>query len=306
MPQKDYDVFLKSLKQWIADNQDDYYEFEGMMDNAPSEGYNSILMRALTILPKFQNMVQSKCNATTEIEIDDIVEVARDAGLGKLLVGCIQSPEQHNQTDNFIPAMLAWLYFGRSWEGMVERGEAILKLPTTNVFQKLYTTFGLKMIVRSSIKNGFRTKNDWSKYYELRKSIETDDILGSALSGNTVMKLGRKSSAVKPIIEFISDDLTTRQKQTLVKRIVAYIKDHKEDTARHIATMITALEHHEYLGDYTNRNLYESIKAELKVNIGSENLINAYLNLNNNEKNLKSEEIMVAQMIFDLKSDKKK
>ncbi|MFR9592570.1 MAG: DUF6043 family protein [Rikenellaceae bacterium] len=306
MPQKDYDVFLKSLKQWIADNQDDYCEFEGMMDNAPSEGYNSILMRALTILPKFQNMVQSKCNATTEIEIDDIVEAARNAGLGKLLVGCIQSPEQHNQTDNFIPAMLAWLYFGRSWEGMVERGEAILKLPTTNVFQKLYTTLGLKMIVRSSIKNGMRTKNDWSKYYELRKSIETDDVLGSALSGNTVMKLGRKSSAVKPIIEFISDDLTTRQKQTLVKRIVAYIKGHKEDTARHTATMVAALEHHEYLGNYTNRNFYESIKAELKVNIGSENLINAYLNPNNNEKNLKSEEIMVAQMIFDLKSDKKK
>ncbi len=302
MPQKEYDAFLASLKQWITDNQDDYYEFEGMMDNAPSEGYNSIFMRALPILPKFQNMVQSKCNATTEIEIDDIVAVARDAGLGKLLVGCISSPEQHNQTDNFIPAMLAWLYFGRSWEGMVERGEAILKLPTTNMFQRLFTSFGIKMVIKASIKNGLRTKNDWAKYYELRKSIETDDVLGSALGGNTVKKLGRKSSEIKPIIEFLSDTLTTRQKQTLVKLIETYLKDHSVERARHVATMIYMLEHRQYLKSYTKRSFYESIKAEFDIEIGSETLINNYLNPRNIDKNIKEQEIMVAEKHFTLKN----
>lgn len=308
MPQKDYDLFLQSLKQWIKDNQDDYYEFEDMMDNAPSEGYNSILMRAMTILPKLKNMVQRKCNTntTTQIDLDDIVEMARAEGLADILVGCIDSPKNYNQQDNFITAMLAWLYFGRSWEGMVERGEAILKLPTTNIFQRLYTSFGIKMIIKSSIKNDFRTKSDWAKYHELRKSIETDDVLGSALGGDSAKKLGRKSSEVKPIIEFISDTLTTRQKQSLVKKIIAYIKDHRTDTARHIATMITALEHHKYLKCYTNRNLYESIKAELGINIGSENLINSYLNINNEEKNLKLDEISVAIILFDMKSNKEK
>ncbi|MFI3265220.1 MAG: DUF6043 family protein [Rikenellaceae bacterium] len=298
MPQKEYDAFLASLKQWITDNQDDFDEFEEMMANEPEQGYFSILQQSITYLPALKKMAAKKLNSKDEVEISDIVKVAEESGLAQRLLATFK-----NKGDiPFIPAMLSWLYYGRSFEGMVENGEKIIDSPNTSWLERLKCLAMIKILIWNSKKLKIRTQEDWDDYYKLRKVVGDTKSLDWAMEKAATKKVGRKSSEIKPIIEFLSDTLTTRQKQTLVKLIETYLKDHSVEIARHVATMIYMLEHRQHLRSYTKRSFYESIKAEFDIEIGSETLINNYLNPKNVDKNIKEQEIMVAEKHFTLKN----
>ena len=86
MPQKDYDVFLKSLKQWIADNQEDFDEFEEMMANEPEQGYFSILQQSTSYLPTLKKMAAKKLNSPDNVELSDIINAAKESGLAEKLL----------------------------------------------------------------------------------------------------------------------------------------------------------------------------------------------------------------------------
>lgn len=301
MPQKDYDAFLKSLKQWVADNQKDYDDFEEMMANEPEQGYYSIIQRTVTYFPALKKMASKKLNSPEEVELSDVIAAAEESGLEAKLIATFDKKEYVP----FIPALLCWLHLGRSFEGMVEFGEKIIEDPQTSKLEKLKTLMMLKLLIWHSKKLKIRTQEDWDNYYKLRKVIGDTSNLDWAMEKAATKKVGRKPAEVKPIIEFLSDSLTGRQKSRLLNSISDYIKVSEVDTARYVATMITALKEFQYVKPFVNKSFYDSIRAEFDVNIGSDTLINNYLNPNNSVKNLKKEEIEVARTLFDLKVAKR-
>lgn len=301
MPQKEYDVFLKSLKQWIADNQEDFDEFEEMMANEPEQGYFSILQQSTTYLPTLKKMAAKKLNSPDDIELSDIINAAEESGLAQKLLATFKNKGEIP----FIPAMLCWLYYGRSFEGMVEFGEKTIDNPQTSWLERIKTLSMIKMLIWYSKKLRIRTAEDWDEYYKLRKVVGETKSLDWAMDRAATNKSGRKPAEVKSIIEFLSDSLTSRQKNRLLDSISDYIDDSKVDAARYVATMITVLKEFQYVKPFVNKSFYDSIRAEFDVNIGSDTLINNYLNPNNSVKNLKKEEIEVAKTLFDLKITKR-
>lgn len=287
MSQQKYNAFLQSLKQWITDNQADFDEFEAMMANEPEQGYFSILQQSAIYLPMLKGMAAKKLNSKDDVELSDVIKEAETSELAKKLLATFD-----NKKDiPFIPAMLCWLYCGRSFEGMIEFGEKIIDNPQTSWLERIKTLSMIKIVIWFSKTLKIRTSQDWEEYYRLRKVFGDTKSLDWAMERDEQSNMGRRVTSAKPIIEFVSDKFNQRQKQSIVKMVADYMGDNTVDVARHVATMITALEYHKYFKSYTKRSLYESLKAELNVNIGSETLINDYLNSNNYDKNLKETEI---------------
>jgi len=274
MGQQEYDAFKEQLKQWIADNQEDYNEFEDMMNELPDEGYDSIVSRSAKLISQFKGMVQSKCNTAENLDLSDIIEVAQSEGLAEKLLG-----EFHRKdSDNFIPAMLCWLYFGRSWEGMVEHGEDILKRPSTNWFQKIYISFGLKMLVKTSIINEFRTQEDWNKYKRLRSIINGENIVDWAIENSDDGNLKTLTlDIIKPQGKFALM-LITRDDQRIIllERIKNYLNTSAKGKA--VALMILALQQLNYLPKIqSDRAVFDAMRAEFSKDIGSNTAIYRFL-----------------------------
>ena len=90
--------------------------------------------------------------------------------------------EFHN-TDrkSIVPAMLAWLYFGRSYECMVEHGESLIHNSKTNRVHRWILSLLVKNIIHKSISSGERTKKDWEDFRLYKYSLSTDTVVESAL-----------------------------------------------------------------------------------------------------------------------------
>ncbi|MFR9634028.1 MAG: DUF6043 family protein [Rikenellaceae bacterium] len=295
MSKHDYDKFKAQLKRWMEENEAVYTSFEKMMSELPNEGYNAIMNRAIVLLPRFQAMVKRTMNnSTTEIELSDIVEMAQSEGLAQKLLAELNN----EKSDRFVASMLAWLYLGRSWEGMIEQGEAILKRPDISWFHRIFVSLTIKMVIKASIKNGFRTKEDWDQYHKLRKVIESGEVLEWAITKDSEQTPNLSTVKPQAMIFYLSERLDEEQKDELLKRINLYLNDHPTNTSRFVATMLTALDDLRYLKSYLKGDIYKIIREEFCPNIGSDSLINHYLNPNNETKNLKNDELEEAHRIF--------
>lgn len=67
--------------------------------------------------------------------------------------------------------MLAWLYFGNSWELMVSYNEEIIQDKESGFFNRLIARAMIYFIIRRSIQNEHRTRQDWDKFRKIQKSM---------------------------------------------------------------------------------------------------------------------------------------
>jgi hypothetical protein len=78
--------------------------------------------------------------------------------------------------------MLAWLYFGRSFENIVKRGEYLLNNSQTSRFYKSVISKTIKLIIGQSKKLALRTEQNWIEYQNLQTAINDNSVLEWALS----------------------------------------------------------------------------------------------------------------------------
>lgn len=130
MGQQEYDAFRERMKQWMLDNADAYDEFEEMMNSQSDVGYQRIMGHAIALVPKYGKAISKKINSSYVGDTLDIEELFSAENLGIKLVGQFEK-------NSIASAMICWLFFGRSFENMVERGEEIISSTGTNRFQKI-------------------------------------------------------------------------------------------------------------------------------------------------------------------------
>lgn len=67
--------------------------------------------------------------------------------------------------------MLAWLYFGNSWETMVSYNEEMIQDKNVSFSHRMKARFMVFVAIRMSIINEHRTKEDWRQFRKIQKSI---------------------------------------------------------------------------------------------------------------------------------------
>ena len=150
------------------------------------------------------------------------------------------------------PLVLSWLYYGKSFEAMVSMIEKQMKNPKADnadrlgcslVVQmknpkadnadRLGCSLVVKQIINVSIRNGFRTRADWDRYFAMNNAIEKGHVGEWALQTITAdMETDEESR----------DTITTRTEDSVrgpVVQRVAGKHENKEVVLHHIRDFIS-------------------------------------------------------------------
>ena len=259
------------MKQWMLDNSDIYDEFEEMMNSQSDVGVQQIMAQAMMLVPEYGRLISKKINSGSADDAADIEAAFTDSNLAEELVS------QFGKAST-VPAMICWLFFGRSFETMVENLERIVKDPTQNQSDKLFATQTIKLVIEQSIVSGIRTAEDWGKYSNLRNITDSNNALEWALNNieepdeeATPLHRPEQVSALESMIL-----LDGEKKKMLLDKIGEYINTGVK--GKRVAFMILALRGLGYLPDITSdRQLFVALKNHFNTYIGSDKSIYAYL-----------------------------
>ncbi len=204
----------------------------------------------------------------------DIEKLFADVNIGATLIA--QFDDENKET--VMPSIICWLFFGRSFENMVERGEEIINNPNINRFQSFLIARTTKILIKRSISLGLRTRQDWDEYYELKKIIDSNQIGEWALnnledSGEETTPLNRPEGAFALEGMILLD---SEKKNILIGKIGEYLNTGVK--GKRVAFMILALRSLGYLPTLnSDKKLFEALKKHFNTYIGSDKSIYAYL-----------------------------
>lgn len=276
MKEQKQDILKTHLKKWVLENADTYDAFEKMMNEQSTEGYQQIMLTAISYFPKYQKLIEKKIHSKDSDDFSNIENFLTEEQIGdKFLKQLHLNDDKAN-----LLAMLSWLYFGRSFENMVERGEELLENSQTNRFYKSLISNTIKLLIKKSKELGLRTEQDWIDYRSLQAAIKDEAVLDWALSEETTLSKKAELKTLQKKSSDISLDemilLSDEEKNKLLLKIKEYLETGA--IGKRIALMILALRQLGYLpATTTNRQLFSAIKDAFNIYIGSDKSIYQYL-----------------------------
>ena len=149
--------------------------------------------------------------------------------------------------------MLAWLYYGRSYECMVEQGEELTQRKDIPKLYKWLISGMVKFIIRKSITNGMRSKEDWQVFRKQQKAIEENTLVEWAIEEDedtdeedtdTLSEEQPKTAGRKADTRTLSELLIERH-AILIERIGTRLKTHATETD--IARLFIALVEYRFM-----------------------------------------------------------
>ena len=124
------------------------------------------------------------------------------------------------------PLVLSWLYYGKSFEAMVSMIEKQMKNPKADNADRQGCSLVVKQIINVSIRNGFRTRADWDRYFAMNSAIEKGYVGEWALQTITAdMETDEESR----------DTITTRAEDSVREPVVQRVAGKKKIQERPLA-----------------------------------------------------------------------
>ena len=74
------------------------------------------------------------------------------------------------------PLVLSWMYYGKSFEAMVDMVSRQAGHPKAGNAERMGCSIVVRQIIEVSIKNGFRTQEDWDRHFAMKSAIEKGGI----------------------------------------------------------------------------------------------------------------------------------
>lgn len=125
MGQAEYEAFKAKLREWMETHPEEYAAFEESMNTRDMAGCQAVLLQAIALIPQYRKLAAAKANEGLFDHVDEIEQAAQDNDLARKLIGECEQPVAGSP----VPAMLCWLYFGKSFERMVEHCEELRRSP---------------------------------------------------------------------------------------------------------------------------------------------------------------------------------
>ena len=282
MAQQDFNNFKLRLQEWKETHSEEYDMFEEEMNSRDAVGYQKIMGLAVTLVPAYQKLIKQKANLGTFDDISDIENLFKENKLAQTLINEFENSDKNS----IVPAMLYWLYFGQSFERMVEKGEELRKTPNISYLNKFFIKSTIDFLRNKSIKLGLRTKADWEKHHRLMKEVDNNEALKLEIDSKIDIPVSKPKNNKELTLEdmIMLDD---EKKEILLTKIGDYIRQGTK--GKRIAWMILALRQLGYLPNKTyDRRLFNAIRDKFGLEIGSDKGIYNYLD-NRTAKDDKSE-----------------
>ena len=217
--------FLLEIKKWKESHIEQYDLFEEYMNRKDNAGYDKIFQLATSVIPKYKSAISRKLNQGFFEDISDFNILFSESNVAEFLVSNFQKIPKNS----IIPAMLAWLYFGKSFERMVERGLEMRKKQTLSYVEKQFIVSIMKQIIEFSISSGLRIKSDWENHFQQLQLADGNNLESWLIQDSIDEKknVGRKPD-------------TQELPKHLLEKIGKYLENNKSEN--HLAYLKIALE----------------------------------------------------------------
>jgi hypothetical protein len=194
-----YEQFKADILQWKDMHREEYRRFAKMMADGNEMQYLAVCRAIFKQLPGIRReWQQSWCDDSTDsfrniglhfkenAVPEQIVELYRkqreeDAApppttfWSRMKYIFRQSVRKRCVTLS-APLVLSWLYYGKSFEAMVDMVSRQAGHPKAGNAERMGCSIVVKQIIEVSIKNGFRTQEDWDKHFAMKDAIEKGSI----------------------------------------------------------------------------------------------------------------------------------
>ncbi len=168
MGQQEYDNFKRLIKEWLDNHPDEYADFVEEMNDKKFKGFFKVFKIATKLAPKYKEAARKRIGDDRTPDFEELENILLHSDLAEKIVNEFHNPNKKS----IVPAMLAWLYYGRSYECMVEQGEELTQRKDIPKLYKWLISGMVKFIIRKSITNGMRSKEDWQVFRKQQKAIE--------------------------------------------------------------------------------------------------------------------------------------
>ena len=173
MGQQEYDNFKRLIKEWLDSHPNEYADFVEEMNDKKFKGFFKVFNVATRLVPKYRQVADKRISDERNPDFEKLENILLESNLAEKIVSEFHNPNKRS----IVPAMLAWLYYGRSYECMVEQGEELTKRKDIGKLYKWLVSCMVKFIIRKSITTGMRTKEDWLNFRKQQKAIEENTLI---------------------------------------------------------------------------------------------------------------------------------
>ena len=194
-----YEQFKADILQWKDAHREEYRRFAKMMADGNEVQYLAVCRAIFRQLPGIKKEWQmSWCDDSTDgfrnIDLHfkenavpgQIVELYRKQReedtapppttfWGRMKYIFRQSLRKRCVTLS-APLVLSWLYYGKSFEAMVDMVSRQAGHPKAGNAERMGCSIVVRQIIEVSIKNGFRTQEDWNRHFAMKDAIEKGGI----------------------------------------------------------------------------------------------------------------------------------
>lgn len=194
-----YEQFKADILQWKDTHREEYRRFAKMMADGNEMQYLAVCRAIFRQLPGIKKEWQlSWCDDSTDgfrnISLhfkenavpEQIVELYRkqreedatsppSSFWGRMRYIFRQSLKKRRVTLS-APLVLSWLYYGKSFEAMVDMVSRQAGHPKAGNAERMGCSIVVRQIIEVSIKNGFRTQEDWDRHLAMKSAIEKGGI----------------------------------------------------------------------------------------------------------------------------------
>ena len=249
MGQQEYDNFKRLIREWLDSHPDEYAAFVEEMNDKEFKGFVKVFKVATTLVPRYKEATRRRIGDDKISDFEELENVLLDSDLAQKIV----NEFHHSKRRSIIPAMLAWLYYGRSYECMVEQGEELTQRKDIPKLYKWLISGMIKFIIRKSITNGMRSKEDWQVFRKQQKAIEENTLVEWAIEEDedtdeedtdTLSEEQPKTAGRKADTRTLPELLIERH-DILIERIGTRLKTHATETD--IARLFIALVEYRFM-----------------------------------------------------------
>ena len=173
MGQQEYDNFKRLIKEWLDSHPNEYADFVEEMNDKKFKGFFKVFNVATRLVPKYRQVADKRISDERNPDFEKLENILLESNLAEKIVSEFHNPNKRS----IVPAMLAWLYYGRSYECMVEQGEELTKRKDIGKLYKWLVSCMVKFIIRKSISTGMRTKEDGLNFRKQQKAIEENTLI---------------------------------------------------------------------------------------------------------------------------------
>ena len=192
-----YEQFKADIFQWKDTHREEYRRFAKMMADGNEMQYLAVCRAIFKQLPGIKKEWQmSWCDDSTDAFRNIGLHFKDNAVPGQIVELYRKQREEDATTPpssfwgkvkSFFrdmsghvtlsaPLVLSWLYYGKSFEAMVDMVSRQAGHPRAGNAERMGCSIVVRQIIEVSIKNGFRTQEDWNEHFAMKDAIEKGSI----------------------------------------------------------------------------------------------------------------------------------